>query len=62
MDFKVQPLLPWMHSHNGPGIAVGDVNGDRLEDFFIEMLPERRVNYLFNKPMVPSLRYDSWYG
>lgn len=35
VDFKVQPLLPWMHSHNGPGIAVGDVNGDRLEDFYI---------------------------
>ncbi|MBP6795874.1 MAG: CRTAC1 family protein, partial [Saprospiraceae bacterium] len=27
-DFKVQPLLPVMHSRNGPGIATGDVNGD----------------------------------
>lgn len=34
-DFKVQPLLPHMFSKNGPGIAVGDVNGDGLEDFFI---------------------------
>ncbi len=35
VDFKVQPLLPHMLSKNGPGIAVGDVNGDSLEDFFI---------------------------
>ncbi len=35
VDFKVQPLLPHMFSKNGPGIAVGDVNGDGIEDFFI---------------------------
>jgi hypothetical protein len=35
VDFKVQPLLPHMHSRIGPGIAVGDVNGDDLEDFFV---------------------------
>lgn len=35
VDFKLQPLLPHMHSKNGPGMAVGDVNADGLEDFFI---------------------------
>lgn len=35
VDFKLQPILPHMHSRNGPGIAVADVNGDGLEDFFV---------------------------
>jgi len=34
-DFKIQPLLPHMHSKNGPGIAAGDINGDGKEDFYI---------------------------
>ncbi len=35
IDFKVQPLLPHLLSQNGPGIAVGDINGDGREDFYI---------------------------
>ncbi len=35
VDFKLQPILPHMHSRNGPGIAVSDINGDGLEDFYI---------------------------
>jgi hypothetical protein len=34
-DFNRQRLLPHKHSENGPGLAVGDINGDGLEDFFI---------------------------
>lgn len=34
-DFKVEPLLPHKYSESGPGIAVGDINGDGLEDFFV---------------------------
>ncbi|ULQ51302.1 VCBS repeat-containing protein [Flavihumibacter fluvii] len=35
VDFKLQPLLPKNYSHEGPGLAVADVNGDGREDFFI---------------------------
>jgi hypothetical protein len=35
VDFKIQPILPHMHAQLGPGIAVGDINGDLLEDVYI---------------------------
>ena len=35
VDFKVERLLPHQYSINGPGIAVGDVNGDGKEDLYI---------------------------
>ena len=34
-DFKVEPLIPHRYSYNGPSIAVSDINGDGLDDFFI---------------------------
>jgi hypothetical protein len=34
-DFSVQPLLPYMISAHGPRIAVGDVNGDSLDDIYV---------------------------
>lgn len=35
VDFKQQVLLPHRYSQNGPGMAVGDVNGDGRDDVFI---------------------------
>ncbi len=35
VDFNYEHLLPRKYSAGGPGIAVGDINGDGLEDFFV---------------------------
>ncbi|MEM6843224.1 MAG: VCBS repeat-containing protein [Bacteroidota bacterium] len=34
-DFNHQPLLHHRFSQEGPGLTVGDVNGDGYEDFFV---------------------------
>jgi len=34
-DFSREVLLPYKFSYNGPCIAVGDVNGDHRDDFYI---------------------------
>jgi len=34
-DFKLQPILLKEHSRMGPGVAVGDLNGDGIDDFVV---------------------------
>ncbi|MEM6345921.1 MAG: VCBS repeat-containing protein [Bacteroidota bacterium] len=34
-DYSIEPLLPYQLSKLGPGLSVGDVNGDGRDDFFI---------------------------
>ncbi len=33
-DFNYERLIPRKYSQNGPPIAIGDINGDGLDDFF----------------------------
>ncbi len=49
-DFSRQYLLPHKLSDQGPGIAVGDVNGDGLEDFFVGGAYEHSGAFFYQKP------------
>ena len=35
VDFKYDNLMPRMISNEGPKVAVADVNGDSLDDFYV---------------------------
>ena len=65
-DFNRQRLLPHKHSENGPGIAVGDINRDGLEDFFVggaqgspgAVFIQQPNGRFTQKPLEPQSRFD----
>jgi hypothetical protein len=42
VDFNIQPTLPHKFSQYGPGIAVGDVDNNGFDDFYISGSPGRQ--------------------
>jgi hypothetical protein len=72
VDYEVQPLLPYELSRQGPPVAVGDVNGDGLDDVFIggaagvpgTLFMQRRdgsfVESVQGQPWVADKAYDDW--
>ncbi|MDN5216729.1 VCBS repeat-containing protein [Fulvivirgaceae bacterium BMA12] len=50
VEFNREGLIPFMVSREGPAVAVGDVNGDGLEDLFLGSSKRgKSVLYLQNK-------------
>ena len=48
-DFNVQRLLPHKLSQYGPGLSVGDVNGDSLEDVYVSGSLFRKGSFLIQQ-------------
>ena len=46
IDFNIQKLIPHKFSESGPKMAVGDINGDKLEDVFISGSTGRKGSFL----------------
>ena len=49
IDFKYDKLMPRMISNEGPKIAVGDVNGDGLDDFYVGAAKEQSGELFIQK-------------
>ncbi len=65
IDFKREVLLHHKYSEEGPGIAVGDVNGDGLDDLFLggamghaAKLFLQNSNGTFTQKVIPDFEKD----
>ncbi|MDQ6871201.1 MAG: VCBS repeat-containing protein [Gemmatimonadota bacterium] len=65
-DYNREPLMPHLLSTEGPALAVGDVNGDGLDDFYVGgakwqpgKLFVQQANGTFRVASQPALAADS---
>ncbi|QMU30715.1 VCBS repeat-containing protein [Adhaeribacter radiodurans] len=50
IDFNIQKTLPHKFTQSGPGIAVGDINGDNLDDFYVGGSAGKNGTFFLQQP------------
>lgn len=66
VEFNRESLIPHMMSAEGPGVAVGDINGDKLDDIYLGgakwqegYLFTQDRNGIFTRSRQPEIEVDS---
>ena len=67
-EFDREPLIPFMTSRDGPALAIGDINGDKMDDVFVGSSKFKKAVIFvqgpggkFVKSDQPALDIDSTY-
>jgi hypothetical protein len=70
IDYNSSALLPQKYSQLGPGISVGDLNGDGLDDFFVgngykhsgELFFQQQNGKFASRPLITGTKYQEDMG